>query len=248
MELSVTALSRTGGRPDNQDACGFLSSEGFCFCVVADGAGGHVGGATASRIAVRRVLSWFRDSPRCDPDAMQRAILAANTDLVEEQQRDATLADMRSTVVSLVVDSRHGAAVWGHVGDSRLYLFREGALLRRTNDHSLAQKLIDTGYVTADELRGSIQRTRLYAALGGSDVPLPTVVESPFRLVDGDAFLLCTDGWWDSLDLAAIEHELAAARSADEWLRAMESRIVDLGRGGQDNYSALAVWCADGGG
>lgn len=245
MELSVTAVSRTGGRPDNQDACGFLSADGYCFCVVADGAGGHVGGATASRIAVRRVLSWFRDRPGCDPDAMEHAILAANGDLIEEQQRDAALADMRSTVVALVIDSRRGEAVWGHVGDSRLYLFRDGALLRRTQDHSLAQKLIDTGYVTADEMRGSFQRTRLYAALGGSDEPSPSVSGAPLRLVGGDVFLLCTDGWWDSLDLAVIEDELAAAASADEWLRAMERRISDLGRTGQDNYSALVVWCAE---
>ena len=246
MQLSVTALSRPGSRASNEDACGFLSSEGFCFCVVADGAGGHIGGATASKIAVRRVLTWFRDHPSCEPQAMQEAILAANHALVVEQRRDAGLADMRSTVVALVIDSQQGIAVWGHVGDSRLYAFRDGASIQRTRDHSLAQQLIDTGYVTDEDLRGSFQRARLYAALGESDPPVPAVNDTPFPIRAGDAFLLCTDGWWDSVELDAIERSLAQAESADDWLRTMEREIIERHLPAQDNYSALAVWCSDG--
>ena len=119
------------------------------------------------------------------------------------------------------------------MGDSRLYAFRGGTLLQRTNDHSLAQQLIDTGYVSAEEMRGSFQRARLYAALGDSDPPPPTVIEEPFGVSEGDAFLLCTDGWWDSLEAGAIEHGLAQANGADDWLRSMERDIVDQHRPGR---------------
>jgi serine/threonine protein phosphatase PrpC len=132
------------------------------------------------------------------------------------------------------------------MGDSRLYAFRGGTLLRRTSDHSLAQQLIDTGYVSAEELRGSFQHARLYAALGEVDPPPPTVIEAALEVQEGDAFLLCTDGWWDSLEADAMELVLARASSADDWLRAMEREIIERRRPGQDNYTALAVWCTSG--
>ena len=246
MQLGVTALSRPGARPANEDACGFLSREGICFCVVADGAGGHLGGATASKIVVSRVLTWLRDNPRCDPDALRHAILAANHAVLVEQRRDPQLAEMRSTVIALAVDTQRSTAVWGHMGDSRLYLFRDGAVIQRTTDHSLAQQLIDTGYVSAEDMRGSYQRARLYAALGDPDAPSPTVNDAAFAVREGDAFLLCTDGWWDSLDTQDIERRLSNAASADDWLRAMEREIIDRRRPAQDNYTALAVWCNEG--
>jgi PPM family protein phosphatase len=243
MQLGVTAISRPGARPTNEDACGFLSHEGICFCVVADGAGGHKGGAAASKIVVSRVLTWLRDTPSCEPQALTHAILAANHAVIVEQRRDPQLADMRSTVIALAIDAVNGHASWGHMGDSRLYAFRDRKLHLKTNDHSLAQQLIDTGYVSEEDMRGSFQRARLYAALGDSDVPPPTVVEARFAVRDGDAFLLCTDGWWNSLELDLIEEGLVQASSADDWLRAMERAIIDERRPGQDNYTALAVWC-----
>jgi PPM family protein phosphatase len=246
MQLGVTAMSRPGARPANEDARGFLSHEGLCFCVVADGAGGHRGGATASKIVVSRVLTWLRDNASCEPEALRYAILAANHAVVVEQRRDAQLADMRSTVIVLALDTQRRFAVWGHMGDSRLYAFRGGTLLERTRDHSLAQQLIDTGYVSAEEMRGSFQRARLYAALGDADPAPPTVIEEPFAVREGDAFLLCTDGWWDSLEPGAAELGLAQAGSADDWLRSMEREIIERHRPGQDNYTALAVWCSSG--
>jgi PPM family protein phosphatase len=245
VQLGVTALSRPGARTTNEDACGFLSHEGICFCVVADGAGGHRGGATASKIVVSRVLTWFRDNPVCEAQAVHQAILAANHAVLVEQRRDPQLADMRSTVVVLAVDTNHRLATWGHMGDSRLYLFRNGAVERRTSDHSLAQQLIDTGYVSAEDLRGSFQRARLYAALGDPDAPAPTVQSPPVAIREGDAFLLCSDGWWDSVEQDSIIAALRRASSADDWLRAMEREIVDRRRPGQDNYSSLAVWCSE---
>jgi serine/threonine protein phosphatase PrpC len=245
MQLGVTALSRPGARAANEDASGFLSCDGFCCCVIADGAGGHRGGAAASRIVVSGVLSWFRDHPGCDARALHAAIAAANEALIDAQQSDPLLRDMRSTVVALVIDTLQAVAIWGHLGDSRLYLLRGGRVAASTSDHSLAQQLIDTGYVSADELRGSIQRARLYAALGEADAAPPTVLDAPFPLCDGDSFLLCTDGWWGSVEADTIVPSLARAASADDWLRTMERSIVAAARTDQDNYSALAVWCSD---
>ena len=245
MQLEVSVLSDRGGRERNEDAYGVWSSDGGCFCVVSDGAGGHAGGDTASKLAVRTILACFQDAPLSSAAAIEASLRAAHAALIEQQKAHPQLQAMRATATVLAIDTLRHTAAWGHVGDTRLYGFRNRRVVTQTKDHSVVQKMVDAGFVGPAALRGSTQRSRLFAALGHDECHAPAVGEAPYPLTSGDAFLLCTDGFWEYIDEPAMERALAGASSAADWLRTMEAQVVAGAGPGQDNFSALAVWCID---
>jgi serine/threonine protein phosphatase PrpC len=243
MRLEISVLSKPGGRGTNEDAFGFWAGAGVCFCVVCDGAGGQGGGDVASKLAVRTTLAWFQDEPICSAQAIEAALGSANRTLMQHQESESRLANMRATAVVLAVDSANRSAAWGHLGDSRLYCFRNQRLAVQTKDHSVVQNMVDAGYIKKEDLRTAKERSRLFAALGQVENFEPVVEQSAFALADGDAFLLCTDGFWEYVEEHEMEHALAHAESAEDWLRVMERQVVERGGDGQDNYSAVALWC-----
>lgn len=246
MQLEILVLSKTGGREVNEDACGFWSSPEACFCAISDGLGGHYGGDIASKLAVENTLNWFRASPECSRQAIEASLQAGNMAIIREQQRDARLGQMRATAVVLSIDTKRSRAVWGHIGDSRLYCFREGRIIHQTHDHSILQSMIDAGYMKQRELRVSPNRSKLLAALGnGEQLDMAEVLPSAFPLLDGDAFLLCTDGLWEYVEEQDMERLLQASITPSDWLKALESQVLARGHKGQDNYSAIAVWCKE---
>ena len=136
-------------------------------------------------------------------------------------------------------------ALWSHAGDSRLYLVRHGRVAEITRDDSVVQRMVDAGLLDALQARQHPQRNQLLAALGSDEAIEPHGRAPPLTLRDGDAFLLCSDGWHDLLDASDIEACLVDARSADEWLAAMQARVQAAQRPQQDNFSAIAVWVGD---
>ncbi len=102
--------------------------------------------------------------------------------------------------------ARGHQAVWGHVGDSRLYFFRQGRILEQTKDHSVPQMLLAAGEITADEIRNHPDRNRLLANLGDGK-PNRFRVRKQIQIASGDAFLLCTEGFWEIV----LEREMEAA-------------------------------------
>jgi serine/threonine protein phosphatase PrpC len=232
MELKISVLSKSGGRSVNEDAYGCWSSQSRCFCVLSDGAGGHNGGEVASRLAVQYVLDWFRHSPACGADGIAAAMQSANDAIVAAQQGSPHLAEMRATVAVLAVDSEQAMATWGHIGDTRLYCFRQQRIILQTRDHSVLQSM-----------RTAPQRNMLLAALGDTRTFTPSIEPKAFPIADGDVFLLCTDGFWEYIDERQMELTLNAAESPEAWLRQLESQVAAHFSEGQDNYSAVVVAC-----
>lgn len=243
MQLDVAVLSECGGRSENQDACGHWAGQGAAYFVVCDGAGGHLGGAVASKVAVAEALGALRASTSCSADALENAMRAANDALVREQKAQTQFAQMRATIVALAIDLEHGTATWGHIGDSRLYGFRDGRIAVQTRDHSVVQSLVDAGYLQPQELRTSPDRSKLLSALGDAEQFEPALGRGGYALAPGDRFLLCTDGIWEYVQEDELEQSLAAAASARAWLEALQRLVVARGKRRHDNYSALAVWC-----
>lgn len=242
--LAVTSASVTaiGGRRANEDAVGQVSARyGTCY-VISDGAGGHFGGAIAARLVIDTVLDEVDRANIYSADVLERGFALAQQRVAERQEQDSLLATMSATVAALLIDSDGRRAVWGHLGDSRVFHFRRGALRTVTRDHSLVQRLVDAGYVAADLAASHPGRNLLYAALGAEGDTEPTVEREPVMLGDGDAFLLCTDGFWGRIDPEHIEQQLRFSGDVDEWLEGMRRVVADGMPSGADNYSAIGIW------
>ena len=239
--LSTSQFSCVGERSGNQDAIGYhLDERNACF-VVSDGVGGNAGGELASRIAVDTALDTFVAAPSLAADNLQRCVKAANDAILAKQRELAEQSRMSATFVSLFVDRATNQACWAHVGDSRLYWFRRGALMQRTEDHSLSER---SGDAAASQNHGGerlVKTNLLYRALGARATAEATLT-SPQRLADGDAFLLCTDGLWQLISQQVMERSLQLADSAEEWLALLRRAAEAKADESRDNFSALAVW------
>lgn len=245
MELEIHVLSKPGGRAINEDAYGVWSNPAACFCALSDGAGGHLAGEVASRLAIKQVLGCFYRAPETGAEALEAALKSANDVIVHEQQQSPETSDMRATILVLAIDTANATARWGHIGDTRLYCFRGKRIIAQTRDHSVVQSMVDAGYIEQKNLRSTPRRNALFAALGDAQAFAPSIEMVPFPVRDGDVFLLCTDGFWEYLDEAQMEHLLMQAKSPEAWLRQLESEVLKSGRADQDNYSALVVSCTE---
>jgi serine/threonine protein phosphatase PrpC len=164
---------------------------------------------------------------------------------LHEQQSDQRLRDMRATVAMLVLDRARQLACWGHLGDSRVYGFRSGRLRFHSRDHSVIQSMLDAGIGDAEMLRRHPRRGVLLAALGSVDEMEPDVSAAAEPVYDGDVFMLCSDGLWEYVEEAVMEHLLAFSPTAESWLTALEAELLARAEPGHDNYSAIAVWLGD---
>jgi serine/threonine protein phosphatase PrpC len=143
------------------------------------------------------------------------------------------------------IDARSERALWSHVGDSRLYRLRHGRVDVITHDDSVVQRMVDGGLLAPEQARTHPQKNQLISALGVDDAVDPHTVPQAVALDDGDAFLLCSDGWWEPLSDEDIARTLADADTAEQWLDAMKQQIERRASPKQDNFSAIAVWVGD---
>ncbi len=245
MYLEIAKLSKTGGRKVNEDACDYWFSSNLSCCVLSDGLGGHFGGEVASQLVVSSIRESFTQQPQCNAKAIELLLNAADDAIVREQQKNSALRNMRATAVILIIDTANHVATWGHIGDSRLYCFRNGQISSQTRDHSISQKMVDAGYLKPMELRSSPTRNQLYAALGNGDSSEMDISPRDFPVMCGDVFLMCSDGLWEYIEEHEMESMLNSTSSASAWLSVLEKQVLVKGHPRQDNYSAIVVWCKD---
>lgn len=245
LEMQTCYLSELGGRERNEDACGYWTSASSACWVVSDGAGGHGSGDVASRLAVSTILRSFATSPSVTPDTAASLLNAAHEAIIHQKHSGQTTDDMHATAAVLLIEPHAAVALWGHVGDTRVYLFRHGSLTYQTRDHSLVQELINAGYGSTDMIRSHPKRSLLTSALGSSNELALSVASEPMSLRDGDIFLLCTDGWWEYVEEHEMENLLGTTPSAQAWLDGMRDMIVSRATDTNDNYTAMCVVIVD---
>ena len=246
LTVQVAQRSCIGARARNEDCLAVEHRDGHWCLVLSDGAGGHDDGARAAQLAVARVIAGFRSRPPVDGRDLSELLLDAHDAVVAGQRErpPSAAAPMHATVVALLIDALRGVALWGHVGDSRLYQWRAGRLSAVTRDDSVLQWALDRGLVDAAHVQTLPNRGVLLAALGSAEEAAPHVSER-IELERTDAFLLCSDGWWGALDPQTISALLAEAPSPEEWLDAMMALTVQRADPRQDNFSAIACWIGE---
>ena len=241
MRITSFAVSESGSRGHNEDAYGTRELMAGCCAVVADGAGGHRGGDVASRLTVDTVLLNLAAAPVWNEAVIVAAIDAAGAAVRAHRNDQQVRADMASTVAILCIDANAGAARWAHLGDTRILFFRRGVAKLLTRDHSIRQSFVDASLVSGDSPDTGPNRSMLYAAVGAEGDTRPGVGECG-DLQDGDAFLLCSDGVWDTVDASRIAALLGTAGSARQWVHSIDAAIREEARPEQDNYTALGLW------
>lgn len=233
--LYTASYTNIGGREDNEDTVQISKAGAGQICLlVADGLGGHGGGRMASVAAAETVQSGWRGG--ADPQELKELVQAAHQKVVSMQTRQCA---MKSTIAVLTLDGKHAA--WAHVGDSRIYRFHNGKLEFQTKDHSASQIAVLMGDITQNQIRFHQDRNRIIRALGQEG---DLKVDTGELLLDGApyAFLLCSDGFWEYVLEPEMEEDLRAASSPDDWLRRMQSRLLERIPKDNDNNTAAAVW------
>ena len=230
------AMSHVGRvRTNNQDS-GYSGGSLF---VVADGMGGHAGGDVASAIAVRRIVETDRldfATPQEAEFALQSSLVAANEEISAAVVQRPELTGMGTTVSAMV---RVGDAMaTAHIGDSRIYLLRDGELSQITNDHTFVQRLVETGRITPEEAAVHPRRSVLMRVLGDID-QTPEIDTSIIGTVPGDRWMLCSDGLSSYVPEERILVALEGSGTATDAATALVGEALD--NGAPDNVTVIVV-------
>lgn len=239
--IEVSSQSDIGClRTNNEDSFGYwepTDDDQFLrkgrLAVVADGMGGYEGGQEASRLAVETLVASYRDFHGDDPQqALIEALQAAHEQIRSYSFAHPELRGMGTTCTAAAIVQ--DALYFVHVGDTRLYLIRDGQITRVTRDHSYVGRLVEAGMISAEEAETHPQRNILTAALGTNPDLIMDSPEHPEPLRPEDVLLICSDGLWGQVR----DHEILDAVT-DKTAEQAGQELIELARkrGGPDNIT-----------
>jgi protein phosphatase len=235
-------------RSHNEDSIAADAANGLV--VLADGMGGYNAGEVASGMATTVIVTEMRQlltgvkphdvekgsSEEVAARLVREQVLTANTSIYQAAQSQPQYAGMGTTlVVCLFYDNR---VLVAHLGDSRLYMLRDGKFRQMTRDHSLLQEQIDSGIITAEQAKNAAHKNLVTKALGIDPIVEPEIHEYPTKI--GDVYLLCSDGLCDMVEDEDIGMTLQALGGN---LKLAAQQLVQMANdnGGRDNVSVILV-------
>lgn len=246
MKFSIFQESRVGRRKYNQDRVGHAYTRDSLLMVIADGMGGHLHGEVASQITVELFVQHFEQKAlptlKSPWQFLKDSALRAHDAILSYAAKHHMMESPRTTFVAAVIQD--GMIYWAHVGDSRLYLYRQQQCIAVTKDHSKVQQMIDRGEITEAEAEVHPERNRLYNCLGSMLIPeISLGGKTPIQV--NDVVLLNTDGMWGALP----PHELLQGMTKyplQYGVPQLMDRAEMLAGAGCDNLSAVALtWLED---
>lgn len=240
MLITYHLLSDKGNRKINEDRVGSYAKNGeYCF-VLADGLGGHDKGEVASKIAIDSCINLFKEDG-FNEFYMRNAFEESQENILNRQIKDKRPDDYKTTLVVLCI--KDGMINWGHIGDSRLYLFKNKKLVSHTLDHSVPQMLVNIGEIEDRDIRNHPDRSHLLSVMGIEWERPKYEIAEPIECEKGMAFLMATDGFWELINEEEMVKCLKKATDVHEWVNAMEKIVIKNGENkDMDNYSAIGVW------
>ena len=174
-------------------------------------------------------------------DFLKNAFEKAQKKLEKEQDKTGALNELKTTAVALTIAD--DKMKWAHIGDSRIYMFNKNKVVIRSLDHSVPQMLVFAGELKEKNIRNHPDRNRLLRVLGARNVELKVDFSEEYTLDDCQAFLLCSDGFWECITEKKMCKFLRKSKNVNEWLEMMVKEVKKNGKGtNMDNNSAIAVW------
>jgi len=248
MQIEYAKVSALGDRSDNQDRAAVVVAEHAALMMVFDGMGGHSDGARAAETGLKVVQDMFMDTtlPIFDPQGFLYMALSKAHDEVVNLGNDVDV-DFRPRATCAVCLVQEGGAFWAHIGDSRIYLLRDGKVVSRSRDHSHVEVLIQEGAITEAEALDHPMRNFVECCIGG-DAAVPDMsITGRKPLQPGDVLLACSDGLWSGLtdsEVAQIAH--GRDENLTENLKDLSLQALRANSPYSDNTTGTALrWLGD---
>ena len=240
-QVNACVAQHIGDRQEQQDRVAIITSPrnpGAMLAIIADGMGGRTGGRLASDQVISTAENLFADMTERDTSFRDMLLhLAAEAHTVIRLTAISAEKEPHSTLCALII--RKGYAIWAHAGDSRLYFFRDGKLVHRTEDHTYAEQLRLEGRIEDGDVAGSRYKNILVSALGINKKPKVVIAEEESLRV-GDTFLLASDGMWayfEDEELAELLYSLSPRDASEKMISLARERAERRG----DNLSLAII-------
>ncbi len=237
MKVDWYAYSGLGGRPLNEDAWDVKDNGKRCVAVLCDGLGGHNCGEIASETAVKTLIDGISKLNVIKPDKLYETVQRANDELLRLQTAKPELRGMRTTAVGCAVEG--DIIYYFNSGDSRFYYFSGGRFRCMSRDHSISQMSVTLKSIDFDSIRSDRDRNKLLIVLGEKNTGSVGSIYKPENVKSGDAFLLCSDGFWEYVLEDEMEIDLSKAKDCREWIQFMLVRLLLRVNGDNDNFTAV---------
>ncbi len=242
MRVEYAEISLQGGREDNQDRVAAAVAEDAALLLVMDGMGGHAQGERAAELARQVMLEafWQTPQPLVDPLGFLHITLGkAHEQVVGLGSKLPLEQRPRATCAACLV--QENSAWWAHIGDSRVYLVRNGAIALRTRDHSHVELLLQEGLITEAQAQNHPLRNFVECCIGGDPILPEMSLARRLQLRPGDQLLVCSDGFWANLTDEEIVLGFGTGAPLRDVLTVLADRAVRTGGAGSDNTSAAAL-------
>lgn len=248
MKIEYAKVSALGDRQDNQDRAAVIVSEDAAIMLVFDGMGGHADGAIAAEVGMNTMQKLFTsaDLPLFDPQGFLYMALSQAHDEVVKLGADHEV-DFRPRATCAICLIQETGSWWAHIGDSRIYLMRDGKVVTRSRDHSHVEVLIQEGAITEEEALDHPMRNFVECCIGG-DAPVPDMsITRKMPLADGDVLLACSDGLWSGMnDIEIGEISTRTTMSLADNLKALSMKALTMNAPYSDNTTGTALlWLGD---
>lgn len=239
--MHYAVVTNNGSRPVNEDSVGVYQKGESSIFVLCDGLGGHGMGDIASATVKDSFISLFSEVNGECGDFIENAFLLSQQELMTKQETLHAKHRMKTTAVCVATDKQN--AYIGFCGDSRCYVFTRNKVRFRTKDHSIPQMLVDSKVIKEKEIRNHPDRNMVMKVMGVDwESPMCEVLPT-LPLKKAQAFLLCSDGFWELIEEDRMCRLLKEAKTVEQWLESMTREVEANGVGrNMDNFSAIAVW------
>lgn len=227
-------ISEAGSYLQNHDFFAFVEMEDCaCYCI-ADGIDEDTKSESA-KIAVSAIIEAFHENPHFSKGAIKQYLVIAH----EELHRETTNARLEASIV--IILTNYKKIIWGHAGNSRLYLVRNENIKYRTVDHSLSQNLADEGQIPIDQIDFHEERHNLFSYVGQPGKLNPSISKKR-KLEDGDILILCTRGVWEAIGVPELLDALEGVHNPEEVCTGLEDVILSQQDRILDNYTIAAMF------
>lgn len=236
MKIDYYIYSNVGKRTVNEDyAAALVNSETYIF-TLCDGLGGHGYGEIASKTAVDAMLNNAKTA-EFGINMIEKCFESANSAVSEMQKQYGSSMSTTATLLAI----RQNKAIWGHIGDSRIYCFSKNKLINRTLDHSVPQLLVQAGEIKEKDIRHHEDRNKLLRCIPWTEKKYD-IDESDYDLHSGDSFIMMSDGFWDWIDEKKMQKALKKNKSAEDTVNYLVKKAFKCGsNSNMDNLSIIVV-------